>query len=85
MNFVIAIVFAGIIGFVGTRLMGMKVGFVFSIAVGLVGGLIGSILQMIFSLPGGNILWGVIGAIVVVFIVRLFPKRLLVKLGAKAA
>ncbi|MEN8234574.1 MAG: hypothetical protein ABFR89_06580 [Actinomycetota bacterium] len=84
MNFVIAIVAAGVIGFVGTRLMGMKVGMIFSVAVGLIGGLIGSGLQALLKLPGGNIVWGIIGAIVLVFIVRLIPKKLLVKWGAKA-
>lgn len=89
MDIVIYLVVAGIAGFVGSRLVGGGGGIVLSVVLGVVGVWLGTWLAGLLGLPGWavggvDVVWGIIGAALLIFGIRLLPKAWLLKLGAKS-
>ncbi len=79
----IAALFWGLAGYLASRIMGGDgMGIGMNVLLGLVGGFIGSLLLRALNLEGigniwlvGNIITGVIGAVVVIAVVRLFGNK----------
>ncbi|GIK28668.1 MAG: GlsB/YeaQ/YmgE family stress response membrane protein [Anaerolineae bacterium] len=79
----IAALFWGLAGYLASRVMGGNgAGVGMNILLGLVGGVLGSLLLRVLNLQGiesiwlvGNIITGVIGAVVVIAVARLFGDK----------
>ena len=80
MNLIIYLIVGGIAGWLGSQVMrGKSLGLVGNIIVGIVGGLIGGWLFETFGIDvgyklGGSLITATVGAIVLLYIVRLVKK-----------
>jgi uncharacterized membrane protein YeaQ/YmgE (transglycosylase-associated protein family) len=82
MSIIMFIILGGLIGFIASRLMHRDEGIVASIAIGIVGSFIGSLIARIFdssasymSLTWASFLWSLIGAIILVAIMNSVSSR----------
>ena len=79
MGLIIALVIGGLCGWLAGKIMKSKKGLLFNIILGIIGGVVGGFVFGLLNipLPGylGDIVSGVVGSCLVIFIVRLFKKK----------